>query len=402
MSKCLDRLLLSAAMAMPLLGLGAPALAQNTKPAASAAASFPGIGRAATPKEVAAWDIDVRPDFKGLPKGSGSVAAGMDLWEAQCASCHGVFGEANSVFSPLVGGTTARDVETGIVARLTDEAYPARTTLMKVSQLSTLWDYINRAMPWTNPKSLKADEVYAVTAYLLNLGGIVPDNFVLSDQNMAQTQARLPNRNGMTTAHAMWPGDEFGGTRKPDVQGTRCMSNCVAEPKVASFLPDFARNAHGNLAEQNRLFGPQVGADTSRPEDKSTSPRSAAPSGSSGSPVQAPPAAPAPSGTVVAAAPATAPTPGSASASGAAVLDSKAAMALAQKHTCTACHAANAKLLGPSFTDIAKKYPGNADYIANKIKKGGGGVWGPIPMPAQSLPEADARALAAWLAAGAK
>ena len=69
-----------------------------------------GIGRAATPKEIAAWDIDVRPDFKGLPKGSGSVAQGMDIWEGKCAQCHGIFGESNEVFSPLVGGTTAEDV----------------------------------------------------------------------------------------------------------------------------------------------------------------------------------------------------------------------------------------------------------------------------------------------------
>ncbi len=395
MFKSLERApLLCAALLVAWLVAPAPALAQTAKTASAMGSAFPGVGRPATPKEVAAWDIDVRPDFKGLPKGSGSVAAGMNVWESQCASCHGVFGESNSVFSPLVGGTTARDMETGVVARLTDESYPGRTTLMKVSQLSTLWDYINRAMPWTNPKSLKPDEVYAVTAYMLNLGGIVPDNYVLSDQNMAQTQARLPNRNGMTTAHAMWPGNELGGSRKPDVQGSACMSNCVAEPKVASFLPDFARNAHGNLAEQSRLFGPQVGADTSRPEDKSSSPRSAAPLGSSVK------AVPAPAGAVVAAVPASPATANAASATG--VLDSKSALALANKHTCTACHAANAKLLGPSFTDIAKKYPGNADYIANKIKKGGGGVWGPIPMPAQSLPDADARALAAWLAAGAK
>ncbi len=65
--------------------------------------------------EIAAWDIDVRPDFKGLPKGSGSVAQGMDVWEAQCASCHGVFGESNEVFTPLVGGTTKEDVKTGRV-----------------------------------------------------------------------------------------------------------------------------------------------------------------------------------------------------------------------------------------------------------------------------------------------
>jgi mono/diheme cytochrome c family protein len=75
-----------------------------------AATAFPGIGRAATPKEVAAWDIDVRPDFKGLPEGSGTVASGMEMWEAKCASCHGVFGESNEVFSPLIGGTTAEDI----------------------------------------------------------------------------------------------------------------------------------------------------------------------------------------------------------------------------------------------------------------------------------------------------
>ena len=71
---------------------------------------------------------------------------------------------------------------------------------MKVSSVSTLWDYINRAMPWNAPKSLSTEEVYAVTAYLLNLGGVLPDNFVLSDRNIAEVQQRLPNRNGMTTA----------------------------------------------------------------------------------------------------------------------------------------------------------------------------------------------------------
>jgi hypothetical protein len=133
----------------------------------------PGIGRAATPKEVAAWDIDVRPDFKGLPKGSGSVAKGRTSGR-QVRQCHGIFGESNEVFSPLVGGTTAEDVKTGRVARLLDEAFPGRTTLMKVATVSTLWDYIHRAMPWNAPKSLKPDEVYAVTAFLLNLGGWCP------------------------------------------------------------------------------------------------------------------------------------------------------------------------------------------------------------------------------------
>ena len=141
-----------------------------------------GIGRAATPQEIEAWDIDVRPDFKGLPKGSGTVAQGLDLWEAKCASCHGVFGESNQVFSPLVGGTTKDDVKSGRVARLLDAGYPGRTTLMKVATVSTLWDYIYRAMPWNAPKSLKPDEVYALTAYLLNLADVLPENFTLSRQ----------------------------------------------------------------------------------------------------------------------------------------------------------------------------------------------------------------------------
>src|SRR3569623_1914278 len=117
----------------------------------AAASDYPGIGRNATPKEVAAWDIDVRPDFKGLPDGSGSVTQGQDIWEGKCASCHGVFGESNSVFNPLVGGTTKDDIATGHVAALKRRDYPGRTTLMKVSTVSTLWDYINRAMPCCAP-----------------------------------------------------------------------------------------------------------------------------------------------------------------------------------------------------------------------------------------------------------
>ena len=155
---------------------------------------FQGVGRAATPAEIRAWDIDVRPDFKGLPKGSGSVKRGEEVWEAKCASCHGTFGESNSVFFPIAGGTTQEDTRTGRVASLTKPGQ-ARTTLMKLSQVSTLWDYINRAMPWNAPKSLTVEEVYATTAYILNLGDVVPEDFVLSDANIGEVQKRLPNRN---------------------------------------------------------------------------------------------------------------------------------------------------------------------------------------------------------------
>ena len=350
-----------AILMLALMATAGVAMAQSVK--------YPGIGRAATDKEVNAWDIDVRPDFKGLPPGSGSVAKGQDVWEAKCAHCHGVFGESNEVFSPLVGGTTAEDVKKGRVANLSRTDYPGRTTLMKVATVSTLWDYINRAMPWTNPKTLSTEEVYAVTAFLLNLGNIVPDNFVLSDKNIAEVQARMPNRNGMTTKHAMWPGNEFGGTAKPDTANTICMKDCAPEPKLASLLPDFARNAHGNLAEQNRIVGPQRGADTTKPEGKA--------------------------GTPVSVAPAAAP------AAAAAGNDSKAAIALLNKHSCTACHGVDKKIVGPGFNEIAKKHAGKVDYLAEKIKKGGVGVWGPIPMPAQSLPEADAKSIAEWISKGA-
>ena len=360
-----------AALLLTAAGLGMAQAPSNAR--------FPGVGRDATAKEVAAWDIDVRPDFKGLPAGSGSVAKGQDVWETKCAHCHGIFGESGEVFNPLVGGTTAEDIKTGRVAKLNDPAYPGRTTLMKVATVSTLWDYINRAMPWNAPKSLSTDEVYAVTAFLLNLGGIVPDDFVMSDKNIREVQKRMPNRNGMTTDHALWPGKEFTRTARPDTRNVACMKDCATEAHVSSFLPDFARNAHGNLAEQNRPVGPQRGADTTRPEGK-------------GAAVAAVASAPA----AAVAKPAAAAAP-KADASG----DSKAALALAAKYSCTACHAQDKKLVGPSFQDIARKHAGKVDYLAGKIKSGGSGVWGPIPMPAQSLSDAEAKTLASWLAAGA-
>jgi len=227
---------------------------------AFAADPYPGIGRAATPKELQAWDIDVRPDFKGLPKGSGSVAQGQGVWEAKCASCHGVFGESNEVFTPLVGGTTKQDIETGRVKSLVSGGHPHRTTLMRASRLSTLWDYVHRAMPWNAPKSLAPDEVYGVLAYLLNLGEIVPDDFTLSDRNIAETERRLPNRHGKVFFRDLW---EVAG--KGDVANPACMRDCPVEGQLAASLPDAARNANGNIAEQVRPFGPARGTDTSAP-----------------------------------------------------------------------------------------------------------------------------------------
>jgi len=308
-------------------------------PALAAAGNFPGVGRSATPAEIKAWDIDVRPDFKGLPPGSGSVTQGQNIWDAKCASCHGTFGESNEVFTPLVGGTTAEDIETGRVKSL-KAGDVARTTLMKVATVSTLWDYIHRAMPWNAPKSLSVDDVYAVVAYLLNLGDILPADFVLSDKNIAEAQQRMPNRNGMTRNHGLW---DIKGT--PDVKNPACMKDCLVEVGVSSELPEYAQGAHGNLADQQRAVA---------------TPRKVA-------------AAPADGGVTT----------------------------LVKKYACQSCHAVDRKLVGPAFKDVAAKYKGDAQAEAKlleKLKKGGGGNWGVVPMPPNpDIPENDARILVEWV-----
>lgn len=344
---------------------------------------YPGIGRTATPAEIKAWDIDVRPDFKGLPKGQGSVRQGEALWEGKCASCHGSFGESSEIFTPIAGGTTAEDIKAGRVNNLLPGAnQPQRTALMKMATLSTLWDYINRAMPWNAPKSLSTDEVYAVTAYILNLGSIVPAEFTLSDANIREVQERLPNRKGTTTTHAMWPGSEFGGMAKPDVQGSACMRDCRKGVVVKSFLPDYARNAHGQLAEQTRGVGGTRGADTSRPAAEIFMPNKAL---ALSAKAQAAPEKIA----------------DAASSRNPADAARAAVMPLLQKNACVGCHAMDSKLVGPSFRDVADKYKGRTDavnYLAGKIKQGGQGTWGSTPMPPQSLSDAESTRLAQWLA----
>ena len=184
--------------------LAASLLALSSAPAA-ADDNYARLGRKATSSEIAAWDIDVRPDFAGLPAGSGSVAQGEKLWETKCASCHGAFGESPAVFPPLIGGTTKADIERGRVTGLTAITENAKTTFMKVANVSTLWDYIRRAMPYDAPKSLKVDEVYALTAFLLNLADLVPANFTLSDKNISDVQKRMPNRDGFVGIDAAAP-----------------------------------------------------------------------------------------------------------------------------------------------------------------------------------------------------
>ncbi len=357
--------LLAMVVVSTTLLLNRPVAAQ-TAPAASKSKPYMNIGRNATAAEVAAWDIDVRPDFKGLPVGSGSVSQGQALWEQKCASCHGIFGESNEVFTPIAGGTTKDDMKTGRVASLTSDKQPQRTTLMKVPTVSTLWDYVYRAMPWNAPRTLTVDETYALVAFMLNLGEVVPDDFVLSNKNIAQVQAKMPNRNGMTQKHGMWT---IKGV--PDIKNTACMNNCAQHVAVGSVLPDYARNAHNNLAEQNREYGPYRGVDTTKP------PLAAMPS----------------SGMMMVSTASAAP-----KAAGPADLF--------KKENCSACHAPAARLVGPSIADVANKYKGVANaqaMLEKKVKAGGAGVWGAIPMPAQTqLSDADNKILVQWMLNGGK
>ena len=367
-------------VALALFSVAAVFCTVSDSAAQSAASNqFNGIGRTATAAEVKAWDIDVRPDLKGLPAGSGKVQDGQPIWENKCASCHGTFGESNEVFTPLVGGTTAADVQRGRVASLTDPKQPQRSTLMKVATISSLYDYIYRAMPWNAPRSLTADDTYAVLAYMLNLAEILPDDFELSNKNMAEVQQLMPNRNGMTREHGLW---RIGDA--PDVKAVACMSNCVETVNITSSLPDYARNAHENLAEQNRGYGPFRGVDTTRP------PVAKLPGSDLGRPTQT----------------------GSANASQAAIASASTSAPgapatlmppaeLFKKQNCFACHAASSKLVGPSLAEIAIKYKNQANSettLTDKVLKGGAGAWGAIPMPAQSqLSAADAQALVKWI-----
>jgi len=233
-------------------------------PTARAQDTFQRIGREATPAELRAWDIDVRPDFLGLPPGSGNVAKGREVFLAKCAACHGAAGESNAMFTPLIGGTTKEDIASGRVKSLSLRTTSERTMFMKVNTLSTLFDYIQRAMPWSQPKSLTTNEVYSVLAYLLNLADVVPENFTLRDITMAEVQQRLPNRNGMTTDHGLWPGAStnrggIGNGGQPDLKIEACMSDCRTEIRLGPPLPESMRKAQGDLAEQTRAFGPVRG-----------------------------------------------------------------------------------------------------------------------------------------------
>lgn len=144
-----------------------------------------GIGQPATAEEIAAIDIDIMPDGSGLPEGSGTYAEGETIYAEQCASCHGdnLEGIKETGAPALIGGR-------GSLA--TDK--PLKTVESYWPHASTLFDYIHRAMPLHAPGSLSADEVYAVSAYILGRGGILPEDAELDAQSFREIE--MPNADG--------------------------------------------------------------------------------------------------------------------------------------------------------------------------------------------------------------
>jgi len=169
------------------------------------------IGTLATAEEVAGWDIDVRPDGKGAPVGSGTALDGEELYADRCAACHGDFGEGIDRWPVLVGGhgTLASDD-------------PVKTIGSYWPYASTVYDYIYRAMPFGEAQSLTHDETYQVVAYLLYMNDVIDDDFELSDQTIGTI--KMPNQQGF-----------FMPDPRPDGQlasAEPCMSNCDVSTKI--------------------------------------------------------------------------------------------------------------------------------------------------------------------------
>ncbi len=181
--------------------------------AAPAVAGPFGLGRAAEPDEIAAWDLDVSPDGTGLPEGSGSVSEGEQVFSDNCAACHGDFAEGLGNWPKLAGGD-------GTLANQD----PVKTVGSYWPYLSTVWDYVHRSMPFGNAQSLSADEVYAITAYILYSNFLVEEDFVLSRDNF--TDVEMPNVDGFfvddrpEAEYAMWRTEPCMSDCKPGVEIT--------------------------------------------------------------------------------------------------------------------------------------------------------------------------------------
>lgn len=176
-----------------------------------------GLGREALPEEVAAWDIDVRPDGLGLPEGKGNATDGEEIFAEKCAICHGDFGEGVGRWPVLSGGQ----------GTLKDDR-PVKTIGSYWPYLSTVWDYVNRAMPFGEAQSLTPNEVYAITAYLMYVNDLVDDDFELSKANFSAQ--KLPNEAAFYMDNRAAKGGEIEAFTKAEI----CMENCKGEVKITA------------------------------------------------------------------------------------------------------------------------------------------------------------------------
>jgi len=169
-----------------------------------------GLGTLATAEQIAGWDIDVRPDGKGAPIGSGTASDGEEIYAERCAACHGDFGEGVDRWPILAGGL-------GSLA--TDD--PVKTVGSYWPYASTVYDYVYRAMPFGEAQSLTHDETYQVVAYILNMSDVIDDEFILSNETIGSV--KMPNQNGF-----MLPDP------RPDGQlaSAPCMQNCDVPTKI--------------------------------------------------------------------------------------------------------------------------------------------------------------------------
>ena len=148
--------------------------------------SYSNVGRTPTKEEIQAWDISVGPDGKGLPAGQGTAKEGTPIFAVKCAVCHGASGEGGKIGPRVVGGIA--DTETLTTLK------PVRTLGSYWPYATTVWDYINRAMPRNQGGTLTANEVYALTAFILAKSNIVKDDDVMDAKTLPKVQ--MPNRNG--------------------------------------------------------------------------------------------------------------------------------------------------------------------------------------------------------------
>lgn len=184
------------------------AMAALAAAALPAAAQTYGLGRAASERDLAAWNIDVTPDGAGLSPGRGTVVQGAQVYAHHCAACHGANGEGKPA-DRLVGGQgTLKDAAQG--------KEPVKTIGSFWPYATTVFDFIQRAMPYNAPQSLAADDVYAVTAWLLHKNGIVPADAVLDARTLPQV--KMPNRDG------------FVADARPDTANVPCRSGCPGKP----------------------------------------------------------------------------------------------------------------------------------------------------------------------------